>query len=237
MDAVYVHVGEKYYCKAKPDWVEKEQLEKICDNVEELRPLRCGAPALEIVAKNIMDSSEFKLSSLVGKRRYTVLFFFDPACGNCGKAAMRLAPVYERFKPFGVDVVGVCSKDWKEVEDCRKSAKEKGMKWINLSDEAYPLAVIKKSYAIKMNPYIYLYDEDMKLMFKRLDPEQVDDILQREFKMMLEGKLKNRMQLLPQERPALEKALKEAEKEAAERKAEEEKKKKEEEQKKKEENK
>lgn len=225
MDGVYVHLGEKYYCnpKMKPDWVDAEQLEKICDNVAELKHLRCGQPALEITAKNIKDGSNFKLSSLMGKSRYTLLFFWDPSCGNCGKAAEKLAPVYDRYKPFGLEVVGICSKDWKDVEDCRKKATEKNMNWINLSDEAYPLAVVKKQYAIKMNPYIYLYDKDMKLMYKRLDPEQVDDILQREFQAKLDDA--NNKEIAPSMRPALQKALEQAkidkqkrqEKEAAEK--------------------
>ena len=217
MDAVYVHLGQKYYCNAKnkPDWVEAEQLEKICDNVEELKHLRCGQPALEISAKNIKDGSNFKLSSLMGKKRYTLLFFWDPACGNCGKAAERLSPIYQRYKDFGLEVVGICSKDWKDVEDCRKKATEKNMTWINLSDEAYPLAVIKKQYAIKMNPYIYLYDKDMKLMFKRLDPEQVDDIIHRELQAILDDP--NSKEIKPEMRPALEKTLQLAKEEKAKR--------------------
>lgn len=186
MDAVYVHLGDKYYCKGKADWVEKEQLEKICDNVEELRPLRCGSPAMEITGRDIRDGKEFKLSSLVGKRRFVVLFFWDPSCGNCGKAAEKLAPIYNRFAPFGAEVVGICSKSWKEVDECKKKATEKNMTWINLSDEEYPLAVVKKTYAIKMNPYIYLYDREMKMMFKRLDPEQVGDILAREYQQIVD---------------------------------------------------
>jgi peroxiredoxin len=219
MDAVYVHLGEKYYCNGGAEWVGKEQLEKICDNVNELRPLRCGSPAMEIAAKNIVDGAPFKLSSLVGKNRYLVLFFWDPACGNCGKAAEKLAPIYNRFKPYGLEVVGICSKEWKDVEDCRKKATEKNMTWINLSDEAYPLAVIKKTYAIKMNPYIYLYDKEMKLMYKRLDPEQVGDIVQRDLQQILDDP--NSKEIRPDMRPALKKTLEDAAADKAKREAEE----------------
>lgn len=209
MDKVYVYLGEKYYCgNKKADWVDAEQLEKICDNVAELKPLSCGSPAMEITAKDIVTEKQFKLSSLVGKRRYTVLFFWDPACGNCGKAAAKLAPIYDRFKPFGLEVVGICSKDWKEVEDCRKKATETNMKWINLSDEAYPLAVIKKTYAIKMNPYIYLYDKEMKLMYKRLDPEQVGDIIMRDMQQILDDK--DSKEFAADMRPRLQKAIDDA---------------------------
>jgi peroxiredoxin len=219
MDKVYVYLGEKYYCgNKKADWVDAEQLEKICDNVAELKPLSCGSPAMEITAKDIVTEKPFKLSSLVGKRRYTVLFFWDPACGNCGKAAMKLAPIYDRFKPFGLEVVGICSKEWKEVEDCRKKAVETKMTWINLSDEVYPLAVIKKTYAIKMNPYIYLYDKEMKLMYKRLDPEQVGDIVMRDLQQFLDDK--DSKDFPANMRPRIQKAIDDAKAEKAKEDAE-----------------
>jgi hypothetical protein len=63
-----------------------------------------------------------------------------------------------------------------------------GMKWLNTSDKNYPLAVVKKYYDVKMNPYLYLLDKDKKIMFKRIDPDQVDEILQREFDQIEKGK-------------------------------------------------
>ncbi len=54
------------------------------------------------------------------------------------------------------------------------------MDFINVSDDAYPLAVVKKKYDIKVNPYLMLLDKDKKILWKRLDPNQVKDILERE---------------------------------------------------------
>ena len=55
------------------------------------------------------------------------------------------------------------------------------MDFINTTDEAYPLAVAKKTYDIKVNPYLVLLDENKKIMWKRIDPKQLEDILKREF--------------------------------------------------------
>ena len=55
------------------------------------------------------------------------------------------------------------------------------MDWINTSDKPYPLAVVKKIYDIQVNPYLILLDENKKIMYKRIDPQQLDDILKREF--------------------------------------------------------
>ena len=55
------------------------------------------------------------------------------------------------------------------------------MDFINTSDDAYPLAVAKKLYDVKVNPYSILLDEDKKILWKRIDPTQLDEILKREF--------------------------------------------------------
>jgi peroxiredoxin len=122
------------------------------------------------------------------KSRFVAVYFWDPACGNCTKNSQKLVSVYEKWKSKGFEIYGICSKSIDEVEECKKKIDEVGMKWLNTSDKNYPLAVIKKYYDVKMNPYLYLLDKDKKIMFKRIDPDQVDEILQREFDIIEKGK-------------------------------------------------
>ncbi len=178
MDAVYVSLGEKYYCTGKADWVDSAQLVKICDNVKSLKPLRCGLYAPNIRLKK-MDGTPINLFEV--KAKFTALYFWDPDCGNCSKTTDKLVPVYNKWKDKGFEVFGVCSKSWKDIDKCKKKIEDKAMDFINTSDEAYPLAVAKKIYDIKVNPFLILLDEDKKIMWKRIDPNQLDDILKREF--------------------------------------------------------
>ncbi len=178
MDAVYVALGEKYYCSGKAEWVDSAQLVKICDNVKALKPLRCGLYAPNIRLKK-MDGTPVNLYEV--KAKFTALYFWDPDCGNCSKTTDKLVPVYNKYKDMGFEVFGVCSKSWKDIDKCKKKVKEKAMDFINTSDEAYPLAVAKKIYDIKVNPFLVLLDEDKKILWKRIDPNQLDDILKREF--------------------------------------------------------
>ena len=178
MDAVYVFLGEKYYCSGQADWVDSAQLVKICENVKSLKPLRCGLYAPNIRLKK-MDGTPINLFEV--KAKFTALYFWDPDCGNCSKTTDKLVPVYNKWKDKGFEVFGVCSKSWKEIDKCKKKVEDKAMDFINTSDEAYPLAVAKKIYDIKVNPFLILLDEDKKIMFKRIDPNQLDDILKREF--------------------------------------------------------
>lgn len=178
MDAVYVFLGEKYYCAGHADWVEEEQLTKICENVNTLKPLQCGLYAPNIRLKKL-DGTPINLHQVQAK--FVALYFWDPDCGNCSKTTDKLVPVYNKYKDKGFEIFGVCSKNWKEIDKCKAKVKDKGMDFINTSDDAYPLAVAKKIYDIKVNPYLVLLDEDKKIMWKRLDPKQLEDILKREF--------------------------------------------------------
>lgn len=178
MDAVYVFLGKKYYCSGMADWVDSTQLVKICENVASLEPLQCGLYAPNIRLKKL-DGTPVSLHEV--KAKFTALYFWDPDCGNCSKTTDKLVPVYNKYKDMGFEVFGVCSKSWKEIDKCNAKVKDKGMVFINTSDEAYPLAVAKKTYDIKVNPYLVLLDENKKIMWKRIDPKQLEDILKREF--------------------------------------------------------
>ena len=178
MDAVYVFLGEKYYCSGKTEWVDSAQLAKICENVATLKPLQCGRFAPNIRLKK-MDGTPVNLYEV--KAKYVALYFWDPDCGNCSKTTDKLVPVYNEYKDKGFEVFGICSKTWKEIDKCKAKIEDKKMDFINTSDEAYPLAYAKKMYDIKVNPYLILLDENKKILWKRLDPNQLGDILKREF--------------------------------------------------------
>ncbi|MFK7797722.1 MAG: redoxin domain-containing protein [Aureispira sp.] len=180
MDAVYVFIGKKYYCSGNglAEWVGEEQLEKICENVTALEPLQCGLQAPDIRLKK-MDGTPINLYDV--KAKFVALYFWDPDCGNCSKTTDKLVPVYNEYKDKGFEVFGICSKTWKEIDKCKSKIASKKMDFINVSDETYPLAVVKKRYDIKVNPYLILLDENKKILWKRLDPNQIRDILKREF--------------------------------------------------------
>lgn len=179
MDAVYVSIGEKYYCSGDADWVDSAQLAKICDNVKTLKPLLCNKPAPDITLRDIATGKPVNLYSIDAP--FIAVYFWDPGCGNCTKTTAKLVPVYDKYKEKGFQIYGVCSDTWKDIGKCKDKIKDKKMDWMNLTDDAYPLAVAKKYFDIKMNPYMVLLDKDKKILWKRIDPGQLDGILKREF--------------------------------------------------------
>lgn len=179
LDGVYVSIAQKYYCTGMAYWLDSAQVEGICADAAKMAPLRCGRSAPEVRLKNINDSSYVSLYNI--KKPFVAVYFWDPTCGNCAKMSDALVPIYEKYKDRGFEILGVCSKPWKDVAACRTKVKKQKMDWINLSDEPYPLAWVKKYYDLRSNPYIYLLDEDKNILFKRISAEQLGQILEREF--------------------------------------------------------
>lgn len=183
MDAVYVYIADKYYCSPNAPygafWVEKEQLAKICDNAAELRGVRCNQVAPDLVLTSL-EGKPVRLSEV--KSPITVVYFWDPDCGNCKKMSERMVALWDELKFYGVEVYGICSKGGDDYPKCAKKVEEMKMPWINTGDPGvYALARAKQAYDIKMTPYMYMLDKDKKIIYKHIDGDQLRDIARREF--------------------------------------------------------
>lgn len=175
MDAVYVHLGEKYYCAGKAWWTEEEQLKKICDNVSKLKPILLGkiAPDINVQKK---DGSSISLHEV--KSDITVLLFWAPDCGHCKKAMPFIVDFYDKYSSWGVEIFAVCSKTGNDMKECWDGIEEKEMgKWINTVDP-YLKSRYKQLYDIKTTPQIFVLDKDKKIISKRIGGEQLDEILE-----------------------------------------------------------
>ena len=49
MDAIYVHMSERYYATGQANWANQDQVKKIVDNAKKLKPLLIGKTAPDIV--------------------------------------------------------------------------------------------------------------------------------------------------------------------------------------------
>lgn len=194
MDAVYVHLAEKYYATGKAPWTEEEQLTKIVDNAKALKPILIGkiAPDVKmyeidiegtIAAEN--DENEYKRWRHKGERTlhevptpYTVLFIWDPDCGHCKKSMPKMIQFYEDYRDKGVEVFAVCTKIYDGIADCAKYIKEKdGMiNWINAIDP-FIKSKYKQIYDIKSTPQIFILDENKEIISKRIGAEQIAEVM------------------------------------------------------------
>ena len=72
MDAVFVHMVEKYYINGECDWVKEKQLEKIIERANRISPNMIGKKPPNLIFKDAFD----KYHSLYHlQAKYTILSF------------------------------------------------------------------------------------------------------------------------------------------------------------------
>lgn len=182
MDAVFVHMGKNYYTKDKAYWVTPEQLKKIQDKVTVTEPLLLNRKVPNLV----MPDTTGKIQVLHNvKAKYTVLYFWDHGCSHCKKETPKLHDYYKKVKSMGVEVYSVeteqDAKAWKDY------IREHKLSWINVQDTYYQTG-FKKTFDIYTTPVIYLLDENKKIIAKKVDVENLENILNK--KLGLETKEK-----------------------------------------------
>lgn len=173
MDAVYVHLIERYYLSGKAHWVAEETLEKMRERVTLMKPTLIGKTAPDLT---MMDLAGRKHTLHELDAEYTILYFYDHSCGHCKKVSPKMAKVYDRLAEHGVawyaiDIVPDQEKMKKFVEDHE-------MHGLNVAD-FYNTSGFRQKYDIQSTPVTLILDADKKIIAKKLSPEQVEDLLER----------------------------------------------------------
>lgn len=174
MDAMYVHLVDNYYANGKAPWVEKEQLDKIVKNANELRPLLIGkiAPNITVYKEDLTPVSLHAVES-----PFTVLFFWAPDCGHCQKSMPALVDFYKEYKAKGVEILAVCTKLLEKEGTCWDAVKEKNMEsWINTSDK-YLRSKFGQVYNVKSTPQVYVLDHKKEILTKQVAVEKLGEIM------------------------------------------------------------
>lgn len=174
MDAVFVHMVDKYYATKQAYWVDSAQLEKITSRAYILNPILIGKKAPPIT---MIDSTGKTISLYDVKAKYTVAIFWDQDCGHCKKEIPKLQELYiNKLKQKGVEVYAIASED--KVNDWKKFVSEHQLHWINVHQpDEYKRAVTKKIYDIYSTPFIYLLDENKIIRAKHIDADQLSDLI------------------------------------------------------------
>lgn len=185
MDAVFVHMVEKYYMTKKAYWVDSATNMKIIERALILKPLLLGKQAPPLILQDTLDVNHALYDV---KAKYTVVFFWDPNCGHCQKETPILYKVYEKYYDKGLEVYSVNIA--RDKEAWKKYIRQNNLHWMNVNDSHHHVN-FKTLYDIYSTPVIYLLDDKKKIVAKRLGHEQLDELLAREFKMKPEPKAAN----------------------------------------------
>ena len=193
MDAVQVHIADKYYIPGAW-WSDEKFITDLKERVDILKPLLLGntAPDVQlryVPAEHFKEAendtalkryphagSFFNISQIDAK--YTVLIFWEATCSHCKKAVPDLYKIYEdTLKAMGVKVIAISTlfgEDGKEkwVDFVNKHQLYDWINAWNPYDYKY-----KVTYDVRSTPQIYVLDKDKKIIGKKLGPEQIVEFL------------------------------------------------------------
>ncbi len=201
MDAVFVHMGQTYYCPTdgKPgrvDWMTPDKIDKLCERVKKQAPLVLGKKAPYLCLTDTTEEKWINFYDL--PQEYVVIIFWDPHCGHCKKELPEIAKVYnEKMKALDIEVYCVAKAvDATLMKDWKAFIRDNDLNWVNVGltqhvfDEAKkdPRKFIPKlttieslnyaeTYDVYSTPKVFLVDGERKLRGKQLSADQIVDLV------------------------------------------------------------
>jgi thiol-disulfide isomerase/thioredoxin len=193
MDAVQLHIAEKYYI-TDSWWSDSKFISDLKERVEKTKPLLIGKIApdinlIEVPAEHFMKAqndsvmkkfphagTQFNLHQI--KADFIVLVFWEADCGHCKTSIPKLYEIYERsLKAKDIAVIAVSTLFGEDGK----------VKWVDFvnSNKLYswhnawnPYSYdFKVKYDILTTPQIYILDKNKKIVAKKVSPEQIEDII------------------------------------------------------------
>ncbi len=201
MDAVFVHMGQTYYCpkdgkSGRVDWMPQDKLDKLCERVKKQAPIVLGNKAPYLCLTDTTEAKWINFYDL--PQEYVVIIFWDPHCGHCKKELPEFVKVYhEKMKALDIEVYCVAKavdatlyKDWKAF------IREHDLDWVNvgLTPQVYEeakkdprkfiprLTTIESlnyadTYDVYSTPKVFLVDGERKFRGKQLSADQIVDLV------------------------------------------------------------
>ncbi len=179
MDAVMVNLGETYYLSGHADWVNEEFIKSLNERVTKLKPNLLGNTAPDFKMQSYNEEF-FRLSEI--NAELTILVFWEPECGHCGKEIPKLnEDVWKKYADQSIQIVAVYTQ-WEKEPWVEFIHEHELGEWIHLYDP-YNRSNFRNNYDIYSTPVIYILDKDKKILAKRIGVDQISGFLDHHFKL------------------------------------------------------
>lgn len=186
-DNIFVHLMGEYYVKGKiPARVANDTayMNKIQDRYAKTVHNQIGVQAQDLLVykmgKDTLDDHFGWTRLSLVKSPYIVLYFFDTDCGHCKKIIPEWHKLYQenKLKEKGVETFLVYTQT--DMEKWKKFISDQNMfDFINVFDP-YQNTNFRTTYDIYSTPVSYVLNPERKIIAKRLPPETIVEVLNRE---------------------------------------------------------
>ena len=174
LDEVYVRLIDKYFVSGDMDfWISESLKKSVKEYADKLRVSLIGNTGANL----IMQDQNFQKRSLYDiKKKYTILYIFDPDCGHCREESPKLVDFYMKNKvKFNLEVFSVSADT--SMQKMRDYIKEMKMTWITVNGPRSYVGQYAKLYYAETTPSLYVLDEKKKIIAKGLPVTQLEDFL------------------------------------------------------------
>ena len=174
LDEVYVRLYDKYYASGEMDfWMNAPLKKTMKEYAEKLRPSLVGKKGANL----IMQDQSFQPKSLYDiKKKYSIIYFFDPDCGHCREESPKLVEFYGKQKmKFNLEVFAVSIDT--SMQKMRTYIKEMKMTWITVNGPRSYVGSLHSLYYSETTPTLYVLDENKKIIAKGLPVDRLEEFL------------------------------------------------------------
>lgn len=187
-DVVFVHLYERYFLDGtKYDWVNEKYKKFLSDRYYSLVANIVGEKAYDFEMVDTLGAVK-KLYAVDSK--YTIVCFWDPTCGHCQQEVPKVDSMFQnRWNKMGITLIGVMVDGGKEA--WMKYIREHNLKgwqhWYQSEEQKTAeknsgRASYKQLYDVFQTPILYLLDKEKRIVAKRLNYEQLNELLDRKEK-------------------------------------------------------
>jgi thiol-disulfide isomerase/thioredoxin len=176
LDEVFVHVYDNYFATGEMDfWVPAATKNSYKEYADKIRLSMLGkiAPNLTMQDANLQPKSLYDI-----KKKYTIIFFFDPDCGHCREETPKLVDFYKKNNlKYNVEVFAVSADT--SIKKMRDYIAEMKMPWITVNGpRSYTNQHYSKLYYAETTPTIYILDDKKKIIAKKPPVEKIEGFLE-----------------------------------------------------------
>ena len=181
-DAVFVHLFEKYINQGQAEFFTDQYKKIMSDRAYSLMANLIGSPAADL---DMVDSARKPVRLYDVAADFTVICFWDPTCSHCKEVIPKVDSIYQaKWKKEGVKVFGVMVDGGRE--NWLKFIKDNNLNdWIHVyqtdtqrdEDAKANRPNYRQLYDVYQTPILYLLDKDKRIIAKKLNHLQIDEVI------------------------------------------------------------
>ncbi|MBO9155124.1 redoxin family protein [Chitinophaga sp. GCM10012297] len=168
---------EQAFGKLSPAYKNSFYGKYAAGKIESAKATALGRVSPDFTKKD-MNGQLFTLSSLKGK--YVLVDFWGSWCGPCRSSHPHMKSLYEKYKPKGLEIVGVAEEKSSDMtaneNNWKKAIQSDGIPWVHvMNNYGKETNDLVQAYGVTGFPTKFLLDKEGKILFKLIGAGEEGD--------------------------------------------------------------